>query len=125
MTAVRRAALRRGRWAETIAVWHLRLRGWRILARGFVTGRGSGAGEIDIVARRGGTLAFVEVKARPDQGQAAEALGARQRHRILRAAESFMARHPDLAGLEWRFDVLLVVPGRLPLHLIDAWRAGD
>ncbi len=120
----RQAALRRGRWAEILAVWHLRLRGWRIVARGFVTGRGSGAGEVDIIARRGAVLAFVEVKARADVDAAAAALRLAQQRRILRAAEAFLARRPDLARLSPRFDVVLVAPGRLPRHFIDAWRAG-
>jgi putative endonuclease len=120
--AARLAANRRGRWAETLCVWHLRLRGWRVLARGFTTGRGSGAGEVDIVARRGGVLAFIEVKARADRARAAEAIGAHQRVRITRAAESFLLRRPDLAGLALRFDAMLVAPWRPPHHVMDAWR---
>ncbi|WP_142849059.1 YraN family protein [Telmatospirillum sp. J64-1] len=115
-------AQRRGRRAETLAVWLLRLKGWRILARGHRTGRGTGAGEVDIVARRGRVLAFVEVKARADRAAAAEAVSPRQRARILRAAEAFLAAHPHLATLTPRFDVILVTPAALPCHLIDAWR---
>ena len=122
--AARQAAQRRGRWAEALCVWHLRLRGWRILARGFTTGRGSGAGEVDIVARRGAVIAFIEVKARADRTSAAEAIGARQRIRINRAAESFLLRRPDLAALSLRFDAMLVAPWRLPHHVMDAWRPG-
>lgn len=122
MSADRQAAQRRGRWAETVCVWHLRLRGWRILARGFTSGRGSGAGEVDIVARRGGVIAFIEVKARADRGAAAAAVAVRQQRRIVRGAEAFLARRPDLAGLAVRFDAMLVAPGRLPYHLNDAWR---
>ena len=65
-----REAERRGRGAETIACWYLRMRGWRILAR---RARVPG-GEVDIVAKRGRTLAFVEVKARGDEHAAAFAL---------------------------------------------------
>lgn len=115
-------ARRRGRWAESAAVWLLRLKGYRILARGFVTGRGTGAGEVDIIARRGRVMAFVEVKARPDWGRALEAIGAAQRRRIGRGAAAFLARRPDLADCTLRFDAVLVVPGRLPRHLPDAWR---
>lgn len=120
--ASRRAARRRGRWAELLCVWSLRLKGYSILARGHVTGRGTGAGEIDIVARRGGTLAFIEVKARPTRAEAAVAVSARQRRRLIRAAAGFVARRPDLAGCLMRFDAMLVVPWRLPCHLIGAWR---
>ena len=68
----REAAEKRGRGAETLACWFLRLRGWRILAR---RARVPG-GEVDIVARRGRTLAFVEVKARERLDDAAEAVAA-------------------------------------------------
>lgn len=118
----RQAAERHGRWAETVAAWWLRLKGYRILERGLSQGRGSGAGQIDIVARRAGVVAFVEVKARADLAQAAESLGFNQRRRIARAAEAYAARRVGLAGCCFRFDVVLVAPGRLPRHLPDAWR---
>lgn len=114
----RRRAWRYGRLAETACAWHLRLRGYGIIARGFRTP----VGEIDIVARRGRTLAVVEVKARADFAAAAEALGTRQRRRIADAALMFLRAHPDLAGLDLRFDVMLVRPWRWPRHLTDAWR---
>ena len=117
MTA-RRRAWRAGRRAEAICVWHLRLRGYRVLARGFR----APVGEIDIVARRGGTLVRVEVKARASLGTAAEAVTARQRQRIERAAEAFLARNPRLARLGLRFDAMLVAPRRWPMHIVDAWR---
>ena len=70
MSKARKRAESRGRRAEWIAVWWLRLFGYRVLARR----ARQRVGEIDIVARRGRTLAFVEVKARPDRAQAAEAV---------------------------------------------------
>lgn len=114
----RRKAWKYGRFAEALSAWHLRARGYRILSRGFR----SAAGEIDIVARRGRVLAFVEVKARQDLGAAAESLGPRQTGRIARAAVAFVQSRPGLAGLDQRFDVMLVSPWRLPVHLTDAWR---
>lgn len=113
---------KRGRRAEIWATWLLRLKGFRILARGHVTGRGTGAGEIDIVARRGRLVVFVEVKARGSLIDAVNAISANQRRRIARAAETFMARNPHLAGSDIRFDAVLVVPGSLPRHICDAWR---
>jgi putative endonuclease len=95
----------------------LRLKGYRIIAQDFRVP----AGEIDIVARRGGTLAIVEVKARDSLSDAAESLSARQRRRIGRAAAALLAMHPSLAGLVVRFDVMLVRPWRLPRHLEAAW----
>ena len=114
----RRKAYGRGRRAETLAAWWLRLKGYRILARGFRVA----AGEIDLIARRGHLIALVEVKARPSLEQAGAAILPRQRERIARAAEVFLQRHPELAGLSLRFDVVLLAPGHLPRHLTNAWR---
>ena len=118
----RKDARRRGKLAETLAAAWLRLKLYRILARGLTAGRGSGAGEVDIVARRGEVVAFVEVKSRTSLGEAADSLGPAQRHRIERAAGAFLARRPDLARCHIRFDAILMVPGRLPRHIPDAWR---
>jgi putative endonuclease len=112
----------RGRRAETLAAWWLRLKGYRVLARGHVTGRGTGAGEVDLIVRRGAVVAFVEVKARADRAGAAAAITAHQQARLVRAARAFMGRHPELAGCSCRFDAVLVVPGRWPCHICDAWR---
>ena len=120
-TERRRRAERRGRLAELLCRSHLRLRGWRILARNWRCP----AGEIDILARRGRTLAVIEVKSRGDFATAVTALSPRQRRRVGRAAEVFLAARPDLAGLAVRFDVMLVEDWRLPRHLSDAWRSGD
>lgn len=114
----RRLAWLRGRRAEGLAAWWLRLKGYSLLARNFR----SGAGEIDLIARRGKVLAMVEVKTRGDLVSASEALGARQRARIARATEAFLQQRPQLAQLAVRFDVILVAPGRFPRHLLDAWR---
>ena len=122
-TDARLAAERRGRFAETLCVWSLRLRGWRILARRLAGRRGSGVGEIDIVARRGRVLAFIEVKARSSEAAALEAVGDAQRARIARAAEIYIARLADTDACEVRFDVM-TVSGWVPFHLADAWRPG-
>jgi putative endonuclease len=115
---LRRKALRRGELAELLCLWHLRLRGYRILARRFRVP----SGEIDLIARRGDVLAAVEVKARDSVGSAGEAISARQRRRIERALVHFVAQRPELARLTLRFDVMLVAPRRLPQHLVAAWR---
>ncbi len=114
----RRRAYGRGRRAETLAACWLRLKGYRILARGFR----APAGEIDLIARRRGVLALVEVKERPSLGDAHAAIQPRQRRRIERAAEVFLQRNPALAGLDVRFDAVLLAPRRLPHHVEDAWR---
>lgn len=114
----RRRAWARGFAAEGLATWVLRLKGYRILARRLRTP----VGEIDIVARRAHLVAFVEVKARADYSQAVYSVTEYQQRRIERAAQFFLATHPALAGLDQRFDVMVVTPGRLPTHLADAWR---
>ena len=107
-----------GRFAETLAAWHLRFRGYRIIQRGFR----AAVGEIDIVARRGGLVVFVEVKARKDRAAAAVAITPSQTARIVRAAGAFLQTHPHFSNFDQRFDVILVCPWRLPVHLVDAWR---
>ena len=117
----RRSAEKRGRRAETIAAWYLRLKGYGILARRF---RGP-IGEIDLVAKRRGTLIFVEVKARADSESGVEAVGAKSRARIAHAAEAWLMRYPAAAALKLRFDVIIVAPGfALPKHLRNAFGAG-
>jgi putative endonuclease len=117
----RRIAFRFSLSAESRAAAYLIAKGHRILSRRFRTP----VGEIDIVARRRGVLVFVEVKARESFDAAAEAIGPRQRDRIVAAARSWLAAHPQDAGRPMRFDVVLVVPGRLPRHLPAAFDASD
>jgi putative endonuclease len=121
--AERVAALRFGRLAEAACRWRLRLAGWRILARDWRTP----VGEIDIIARRGRMIAFVEVKARADIGAETAPPAPRQRRRIARAAELYLARDPRFDAVCARFDVMLVRPWPSwrflwPVHLPDAWR---
>ena len=112
----RQAAERGGRRAETLAAWWLRLKGWRIIGQRVRTP----VGEVDLVARRGRTLAFVEVKARADDGQAALALDDFRLRRVARAAEALTARYAR-PGDTIRIDAMFVVPGRLPRHLANVW----
>ncbi len=124
-TERRLAAWRRGRRAEAWAAWWLRLKGYRIVAQDYRCP----AGEIDLIARRGRLLAFIEVKQRAAQEAAAEAISARQRRRIARAAEAFLQAHPQFGDLHLRFDAVLLtgwgVAKRGPglRHEKDAWRS--
>lgn len=113
----REAAERRGRGAETLACWYLRLRGWRILAR---RARVPG-GEVDIVARRGRTLAFVEVKARANEDSAGFALDHWRLRRVAIAAERLAPRYLR-DGDEMRIDAMFIVPRRWPKHLPNVWQ---
>jgi putative endonuclease len=113
----REAAEKRGRGAETLACWWLRLHGWRILAR---RARVPG-GEVDIVARRRRTLAFVEVKARATQDAAAMSLDAWRLRRVVTAAERLAPRYLK-PGDDLRIDAIFIVPGRFPSHLPNVWQ---
>lgn len=114
----RRQAYLRGLDAEARAVLLLRLKFYRILARRY---RAPG-GEIDIIARRGRVINAIEVKARASEAEALEAVSLRQQRRILRTLMFFQSRHPALAHLDFRFDIIWVAPYRLPKHIVDAWR---
>ena len=99
-----------GHWAEWCAVLHLILRGYRILARRYR----SPFGEIDIIARRGRRLAFVEVKRRPPMAEAEGSLTPMQAERIGRAAEHWIRRRRRYRDHEMGMDLILVSPGRWP-----------
>jgi putative endonuclease len=114
----RRGAHLYGIKAESIAALLLRLKGYRILARRFVVS----GGEIDLIAQRGGAIAFVEVKARADMEIAEISISAIKRRRIARAARVWLARNPWAASLALRGDAVFVAPGRLPRHAPSAYR---
>jgi putative endonuclease len=99
---------KRGADAERRARLHYRLRGYRILD----TNAWAGGHELDVVARRGRQLVFCEVKAKLGEryGDPAEMVGDEKQRRLWRAAEAWLARHPELTGLEVRFDVVSVTP---------------
>ena len=118
MTGKRQKAERKGRLAENLAAISLRMKGYQILARRARTP----SGEIDLIARRGALIAFVEVKARRSETLAVESVSRTAQRRIARAAELWMARRPDLAELDWRFDIVTVTPRRWPKHHKDAFR---
>ena len=105
----------RGRRGETLAAWYLRLKGWRILARRVKTPRG----EIDLIARRGRVVAFVEVKWRENAADLDLAIDAWRLQRVAAAAEAVAHRHAKDAD-EQRIDVLLLAPGRWPRHMANA-----
>ncbi len=103
--------------AERFAIVLLRLKGYRILACRYCV-RG---GEIDIVIRRGDTVAFVEVKVRPTLDEARTAIDFVKRRRISRAAKTWLASNPWAAPLTWRGDAIYIAPRRLPRHEIAAF----
>lgn len=115
----RQAAEQRGRIAEMLAVLLLKVKGYRILAQRFRCV----AGEIDIIAAKGSTLVFVEVKARRNTVDALESITHRQQNRIEAAAEIWLQSETS-QNFAVRFDVITVAPRALPTHMMDAWRPG-
>jgi putative endonuclease len=105
----------RGRRGEALAAWYLRLKGWRIVAQRVRTPRG----EVDLVARRGLTVAFVEVKWRKSAAELDFAIDEYRLRRVAAAAEALAARYVR-AGEVQRIDVLLLAPGRWPRHMANA-----
>lgn len=119
MSRRREEAERRGRRGETLAAWYLRLTGWRILGRRIKTGRG----EIDLVARRGSVVCFVEVKWRSTARELDLAIDRHRLQRVAAAAEAVMARYAR-HGEDIRIDVLLLAPGCWPRRIANAWQPG-
>jgi putative endonuclease len=113
------AAFQLGLSAESRAAMLLIAKAYRILARRWKTP----FGEVDIVARRRRDLVFVEVKARATLDDAAEAVTERSKRRIVGAAEAWLADHPEDAKYFIRFDVILIAPGKLPRHIVNAFDA--
>ena len=107
----------RGKWAEYIAAFWLIIKGYRILAMRYKTPHG----EVDIIARRGRVIAFIEVKARPDYETAKLSITPQQRSRIAAGAALFLKRRPRLAKLTPRYDIIAIMPKKLPKHVAGAW----
>lgn len=106
---------RDGRRGETLAAWYLRLKGWRVLDRRVKTPRG----EIDLIAKRGNTVSFVEVKWRANAAEADQAIDPWRLRRVIEAAHAIAPRYAR-RGEDVRIDVLLLAPGRLPRHIVNA-----
>lgn len=113
----RQRAVRRGVIAEYLAAFSLMVKGYRILALRFRLG----SGEIDIIARRGDLVAFVEVKARSHTMASIDAVGALSQQRIRNASLGWLARQADAGRLSLRYDIIAVAPFRWPKHFPDAF----
>lgn len=110
-----------GQWGEKVAVRYLKRRLYRIVETNFRTP----VGEIDIIARRGGVLAFVEVKTRSGTvcGQGSEAVNLRKQRQIIRTAQWYLAQQGD-SKLQPRFDVIAIQADATTHnleHVIDAF----
>ena len=102
--------------SEWLAAAMLLGKGYRVLGRRVRTP----FGEIDLIALRGRRLAFVEVKRRATRLEGEAAVSPRQAGRIARAAEFWISRHPAYGDHERGLDIVIIAPGRLPLHKPDA-----
>jgi len=124
VTKAKQKAYKFGIYAEKIAVIFLRLKGYRVVAERYRNPKG----EIDLLAVRGNTLAVIEVKARKTFFSGAESITPWKQQKIIGALEWLLAGRGKIAGLgsmgerNIRFDVMLIVPWRWPVHMKDAWR---
>ncbi len=113
----RQKAERHGHRAEMIALWFLRCKGYRLLARRYK----SPGGEVDLVMRRGQTTAFIEVKARPTVAEALDAVTPYQARRIAAAAGFYMSRDDKAAKGFCRFDIVAIPSSFWPTHIKNAF----
>ena len=113
----RRATYARGHLAEHVALVLLVLKGYRLLARRYA----ASGGEIDLIVKRGDTIAFVEVKARDAMDTALTAISAQKRDRFSRAARAWVARNRWAADKTLRADAVFVAPNRWPEHIAAAF----
>jgi putative endonuclease len=107
-----------GRRGELWAELFLFAKGYRTIARRVKTP----VGEIDLIVRRGRMTVFVEVKARSFSHQEADALMAVNKQRIVRAAQMWLMRRPELANGDLRFDVIFLAPFVWPRHIVNAFQ---
>ena len=108
----------RGARGEWKAALFLMAKGYRIVARNYKTK----LGEIDLIVRRGDLVAMVEVKARATLMQAHDAVGTEAQRRISNAADLWLSRQSDYSRLSVRFDIIAILPWRLPVHAENAWQ---
>lgn len=113
----RQRAFRRGIIAEYWAAAYLMMKGYRIQAMRFR----AKTGEIDIIARKKELIAFVEVKARRSEADALFAVGRKSQHRIHSASLIWISKQKDAADLSWRYDIVAVMPWRIPVHYEGAF----
>ena len=106
-----------GRRGEFWAALFLQLQGYRIIGKRVKTP----VGEIDLIARRGETIAIVEVKARSFSHQETEALLAVNQRRIIRAARFWLTGRTEMANVHVRFDVIFLAPFAWPRHIVNAF----
>ena len=111
----------RGHFAEKIACLYLMMKGWWPVKMNYVVGRGTGAGEVDLILVRGKTLIFVEVKYRPTLVQAMYAITVQNQIRVAKSSAVFLQKNPKYKDYQVRYDAILLAPKKWPKHLQNAW----
>ncbi len=105
--------------AEALAIILLTLKFYRVIERRYKTK----VGEVDIIAIRGKTLVFIEVKKRKSRQELFESITPRQQKRIINAAEIFLTRNLNFHNHNKRFDAIFIASGFLPVHVKNAWES--
>ena len=103
--------------AEIVAATYLRMCLYSVIYKRYKTK----VGEIDLIAKRGKSLVFVEVKARKNKNTTHTALTKHQQNRITRTAELFIAKNPKYSQSNIRFDLILICPSFYIKHIKNAW----
>lgn len=116
MSEKRIIADRKGREGEAEAARWLTDQGWEIVASRVKTK----LGEIDLIARQEGLVAFIEVKWRRRAADLATAIDERRLARVAAAVEAVGHEYAN-AGEDIRIDVILLAPGSVPRHIANAW----
>lgn len=117
-----KTAHKTGHFLERWTTFLFFFKGYRLIVRNFTVGRGTGAGEIDLIFKHKNTLVFVEVKKRKTQTRAMESINALQQTRIVRASAIFLAKHPRFQSCQIRYDAVVYDNGLWPKHIQNAWR---
>ncbi len=116
MSAKREIAERKGREGEAQAAQWLAVQGWEVLAQRVKTP----LGEIDLIARKQGLVAFIEVKWRKNAAALGQAIDERRLARVAAAVEAVGHEYAQ-PGEDMRIDVILLAPGTRPRHIENAW----
>lgn len=110
-----------GHFVEKVALLWLCLKGYHLIKMNYITGKGTGAGEVDLIMSKNKTLIFIEVKKRQNLITAAEAITQKNKARIIRASQAFLRNHPQYQFYKIRYDAVLFYPHHLPKHIVNAW----
>lgn len=111
-----------GKQAELFVKIVLSLKGYKIISSNYKTGKGTQAGEIDIIATKRKNVAFVEVKKRTNINQALYAISEHQKERICNGIKAFLKYHPEYNSYNKRIDAFFVASVFDFIHIKNAWQ---